>query len=298
MRIRLVLKVGAGVLLVAALGAACAAKKSEPFPDVASFCNAKAQAECQIASTCLIPAKDCEAQRASLCNTDATSAMASGTRNYVQANAQPCIDAVNKAYGNGNTKVSFAQLVGDGSITDTCERVFSGNAGMNEPCESSYDCTGGFICAPVMPGTPAEGGADKFVCAPSVSVAAGQFCSTPGSTCATDTYCAMPPSGGAFDCEPAKQQNAPCDPATAPCVSSQRCETQSGVTGQTCEPRVLLGQSCQTSDDCDPSAPYCDPYVGNKCTPGLSFASGASDCQAFMSTPATPAVTGADAGGD
>ena len=298
MRIRRVVEVGAGIMLVASLGVACAAKKSAPYPDVTSFCNAKAQAECQIAATCIVPETDCEAQRASLCNTDAESALATGTRKYVQANAQPCIDALNSAYGNGSTKVSFAQLVGNGSITDTCERVFSGNSGMNEPCQTSYDCTDDFICAPVMPGTFADGGTGMFVCAHAVQVAAGQFCASPGSTCATDTYCAMPAAGGAYDCEPAKQQNQPCDPASAPCVSAQRCEAQSGVTGHTCEPRVTLGQPCQTSDDCDPTAPYCDPYNGNVCTPGLSFASGAPDCQAFKSQAATPVVGAGDAGAD
>jgi hypothetical protein len=290
--------VGGGFLLVAVLGAGCASKKSEPYPDATSFCNAKAQAECQIASTCLVDEKDCEAQRASLCNMDAATAMASGTRSYVQANAQPCIDALNKAYGGGSTKVSFMTLVGPGSVTDTCERVFSGNAGMNDKCVSSYDCTGNLICAPAMPGEPVEGGTAGYVCAPIVMVAAGGFCAAPGSTCAPSSYCAMPPSGGAYDCEPAKKQNQPCDPVTAPCESDQRCEMQAGVTGQTCEPRVMLGQACQTSDDCDPSAPYCDPYVGNLCTQGLSFAAGAPDCQAFKSTPATPVVNVADAGSD
>ena len=134
MRIRQVVIVGAGVGLIAALAVACTLKQSPPFPDVASFCMAKAEAECQIAATCLINnPDDCKAQRASLCNTEADQARAGGTRarEYTQGNAQPCIDAVNAAYGNGNTKISYSQLVGKGSITDICGRVFSGNAATN-----------------------------------------------------------------------------------------------------------------------------------------------------------------------
>jgi hypothetical protein len=287
MRIRQVVTVGAGVGLIAALAAACSSKPAAPFPDVATFCTAKAQAECQIASTCLIDPNDCQAQRASLCNTDAVEAMKSGTgtRQYTQANAQACIDAVNAAYGNNNTKVTYAQLVGPGSITDLCERVFSGNAGMSESCQSDYDCTGGFICAPAVPGAAglADAGVGSYLCEPPVAVAEGQLCSNPGSVCAVDTYCTIPATKLTYDCEPAKADGQPCDVTTEPCVSTERCESNVGVTGNTCMPRVSLGQSCVTSADCDPSAPYCDPYVGNLCTTGLSFASQAADCAAFKS---------------
>lgn len=299
MRIRQIVGALAGVAVAMAAGVACAPKKSAPYPDVESFCNAKAQAECQIATTCLIEATDCEAERASLCNADATSATASGTRDYTQGNAQACIDALDAVYGNGATKVSFAQLEGMGSVSDICERVFSGNAGMNEPCQSSYDCTGDNICASVTPGVSSgDGGAGPYVCAPpGAPIAEGQFCTTPGSTCVTDSYCAVKP-GSAATCVPAMQENQPCNTVTAPCVSAQRCESQAGVTGQTCEPRVALGQPCQTSDDCAPAAPYCDPYVGNLCTPGLSFAAGAPDCKAFESGDAGVSVAAVDAGGE
>jgi hypothetical protein len=284
---------------MAALAAGCAAKKPAPYPDVQSFCDAKAQAECQIATTCLVDPSECQAQRASVCNADAETATVHGTgsRKYTQANAQACIDAVNAAYGGGNTQVSFAKLFGQGSITDTCERVFAGNSSMNQPCESSYDCTGSLICAPVSPGSaPADGGVGPSVCAPIVTVQEHGFCSTPGSTCATDLYCAVPTAGSAAECVPAQMESQPCDPVTLPCVSTQRCQA-TGATGQTCEPRAKLGQPCQTNGDCVPDTPYCDPYLG-KCTPGQSFASGAADCAGFRATGAVPTVSTSDAGGD
>lgn len=296
MRVRQVVGVGAGVGLIAALVVGCAAKKSAPYPDVESFCNAKAQAECQIATTCLIDANACQAQRASVCNADADAATANGTgmRKYTQANAQKCIDDLDSAYGGGSMQVTFAQL---GTITNDCERVFAGNSSMNQPCESSYDCTGDLICAPVTPGTTtADGGMGPSVCAPSVTIDMGMFCSTPGDTCATDLYCSTPAAGSASTCLPAKGQGEACDPATKPCVSSQRCQAI-GATGQTCEPRSTLGQACKTNGDCVPDAPYCDPYAG-KCTKGQSFATGAEDCAEFMATGAMPTVSVSDAGGD
>lgn len=298
MRIRQVFGLGAAVGLVTAFATACAAKKPLPFPDVLSFCNAKAQAECQIATTCLISSSDCEAERASLCNEDASQAVRlGGVRQYTQANAQRCIDAVNSAYGNGHTSVSYMQLIGPGSITDLCERVFAGNASMDDPCQSSYDCTGNLVCAPTTPGASADGGSGSFVCAPPTQVAEGAFCTTPGSVCATNTYCGLPAAGGGtYICEASMQVGQPCSD-TEPCVSTARCKTATGVTTQTCEARATIGQDCVTSDDCDPSAPYCDPYLPNQCAPGLSFAAHAPDCMAFTSAGAdVSGSSAADAG--
>jgi hypothetical protein len=295
MRVRQVVSVGAGVGLIAGLAVGCAAKNPAPYPDVQSFCNAKAQAECQVASTCLITdVSACQAQRASVCNADADAATANGTgmRKYTQANAQKCIDDLNAAYGGGNQQVTFAQL---GTITNDCERVFVGNSAMNQPCESSYDCTGDLICAPVTPGT-ATAGMGPSVCAASVPKNSGDFCSTPGATCPTDTYCATPSASSAPTCQPAKGQGEACDPPAMPCVSTQRCQAI-GATGMTCEPRSTMGQACQTDGDCVPDAPYCDRYVG-KCTKGQSFATGAADCMEFTATGAMPTVSVSDAGGD
>ena len=59
-----------------------------------------------------------------------------------------------------------------------------------------------------------------------------------------------------------------------PCIPTMRCASSTG----TCVPDALATESCQTSDDCAAAAPYCDPYIGQKCTVGLSFAGGAAAC--------------------
>jgi hypothetical protein len=279
-----------GLGSVALATAACTATTSLPYPDVATFCSAKAHAECQIAGTCGIDQDGCEAQRSSLCNLDAMRATSSGTRKYTQTNAQACIDKINGIYG-GAKSIPFSELFGPSSIDDVCERVFSGNAGTNDPCQSTYDCTGSNVCAAVFPGQA------EMVCAATVPKNEGDFCQDPGSTCMTDTYCTMPSTGGGgYQCEPELQQGQPCDPVSAPCVSTERCEPRTGATGQTCEARVGADEPCTTNDDCLPSAPYCDPYVGNICTTGLSFATHAPDCAAYESGSPVVASTG-DAGG-
>jgi hypothetical protein len=290
MRIRSSIGVAAVAAVAAVLVTGCSAKSSAPYPDVTSFCTAKAQAECQISATCGFPsATDCETARAALCNTDANQAATTGshTRKYTQANAPKCIDAINSAFGNNASKVSYMQLVGAGSVTDFCERVFSGTAAFNQPCQSSYDCADSTDeCVPVSPGLT------TLICAPITKVGSGDLCQNAGDVCADDTYCA-PSTTVAATCAPSMQEGQSC--ATAPCVSAQRCETL--TAGPTCEPRVEAAGSCTTSDDCASGAPYCDPYVGNKCEQGLSFATEAPDCIGFAAGgAATAAGTGDDAG--
>jgi hypothetical protein len=290
-RVHMRIRSSIGVAAVAAvLVTGCSAKSSAPYPDVTSFCTAKAQAECQISATCGFPSPtDCETARAALCNTDANEAATTGsrTRKYTQANAPKCVDAINSVFGNNASKVSYAQLVGPGSVTDFCERVFSGTTAFNQPCQSSYDCADSADeCVPVSPGLT------SLICAPPTKVGPGDLCQNAGDVCTDDTYCA-PSATVAATCAPSMQEGQSCE--TAPCVSAQRCETLG--SGPTCEPRVEAAGSCATSDDCAPGAPYCDPYVNNKCELGLSFATEAPDCIGFAAGGAASAAgTGDDAG--
>ena len=128
MRNRLVFDLALGAL-GGTICACSATGSSPPYPDVQSFCIAKAKAECQIAARCNVDANACQTYRASLCSTEASDAMRSGTRKYVADNAQACIDSVNGAYGGDHAEILFAKLEGPSSIADTCGRVFSGNAG-------------------------------------------------------------------------------------------------------------------------------------------------------------------------
>jgi len=256
---------------------------ASPYPDVTSFCAAKAKAECQVALVCAIDQGACAEYRAGLCEQDAANAIASGIRVYDSANVPACLAVLNAAYGNESSKILFNQLFGSGSITDLCERVFSGGVPKNGSCESDYDCSQDLICS-LPPG------ATMSICAPATDLTAGAYCSDPGSVCPTDTYCSN--SGGPYECQPSAEAGAPCSSAP-PCVSTERCV--SGV----CTTRAAVGQACATNDDCSPEAPYCDPNAGNICTIGLTFAVGSSDCKAYLpGGPGEAPDGGSDASGD
>jgi hypothetical protein len=61
--------------------------------------------------------------------------------------------------------------------------------------------------------------------------------------------------------------------------------------------------SCSTNDDCAAGVPYCDVYAGNICTIGLTFATGATDCEGFLlgmgvAAPDAGGASGSDGSGD
>ncbi len=264
----------AGFAGLAVCGAfvACSSSAANPYPDVGSFCQAKAQAECQIASTCVIDQNACIQVRAGLCNQEADQATASGTRQYNSANAQACINAVKSVYGSG--RVSFNDLTAPGGMQDTCNKVFQGSVDKDKECASNYDCIGNRICAPVAPGSTMS------VCADSQNANPGDFCANPGTVCQGNSYCAVP-MGGAPQCTAEPTEGQACG-AAIPCASSLRC------AAGTCTPQVAPAGACTTNSDCGPMAGYCDPNVGSRCgagaccTSGLIFAPGSLDCNPYM----------------
>jgi hypothetical protein len=98
----------------------------------------------------------------------------------------------------------------------------------------------------------------------------------------------MDPVTHVLSCLAKGAQNAACS-ATAPCIETLRCD---GVTG-TCQPRLMSGEACGTTDDCASASPYCDQAIGCKCDIGLSFGAGSLTCADYGGgvTP-TPACSG------
>jgi hypothetical protein len=248
--------------------AACSSSSaSSPFPDVGSFCTGLASAECTgVAAICGNSVSACNTARAAHCNSLATGTAATETdpfslpagsaRQYTAANAQACIDQVNKTYALrtiGPTDFKTEQTA--------CNEVFQGSAAKNAACTTNADCTGAFIC-------------DKNVCATQVSKNITDPCGDPGDVCdPTTSFCA---TGNARTCTALAASGAICS-AAVPCQANLLC------TG-TCGPKKASGSLCNTSAECDTPAPFCDPNNSNKCDLGLSFAAGAPSCKAFGGT--------------
>jgi hypothetical protein len=276
MRIRL-----AGLVLGAFGTFAGACVETPQTYNAISFCTDKAQAMCQVASTCSFDPNVCQTYQYKQCTTDGVNATHAYRRLYNADNARFCISAVQAAYRNGVTNISAAQLA---SINDTCERVYQGMGVVGDSCENDYDCGSGLICASKTPdGTP-------MVCEPAQPVEQGQACDRLGAQCASDTYCAQQ-SSGTWACSPCPGEGQQCA-AGQYCMSTQHC-----VQGTTCEPRGGQGDPCVNNNDCGSGSPYCDHY-SNTCAPGLTFQSGNVDCRGVADIGMPPGPPEAGAGGD
>ena len=101
---------------------------------------------------------------------------------------------------------------------------------------------------------------DKGLCAPKVTKNSGDLCGNPGEICNTGSFCMM--NGATYMCMARVASGMACNTSTPPCLESLRC------------------------------ASYCDPYAGNKCDPGLSFAVGAPVCNDFGGSGSGPGTGG------
>ena len=162
MRTRLVVGLAIGALGIVAV--ACSSSSSgsnNPYPDVAHFCTAVAQAECGTASTgalsnCSLSgssvSSSCITFRTSEC-TKGNIVMPSapfGNRTLTSGNVQACLDAITSAFNgsNGVSVLTYDQLYGSGGVVDKCEQVFVGAVAAGSTCTSTFDCaTSTDVCA-------------------------------------------------------------------------------------------------------------------------------------------------------
>jgi hypothetical protein len=268
---------------------------TDPYPDQNTFCQAKAQSECDsalsttggIAAICNVDTSTCEAARQEACISDANAALAGGLRSYSPTGAVACIAAVQSAYVGGATStVPYATLQG---LDTACEQgVFPGSVAAMGTCTTSDDCStdvngNPMVCSPINPGSKV------LECATSVAVPAGEACANFGSVCAPGTYC-LNSSSTPYTCQAGAGPNEVCTEAKG-CAIDLYCSTPPGETSGTClVASNEAGTACLSDISCGgTTAPYCDldvaPTMGSgpgACEQGQAFApGGGGDCKAF-----------------
>jgi len=258
-----------GFLAAAAL-ASCCGGSSKPLT-IEDFCSQKAAKECQVTTKCVTKPDDCTTQRKQACM-DWTATAMTDVRKFVPGNVGACVDKTNSVYSKSTiTPADMADL------DDTCNYVFQGSVAKTMPCTVKYDCKDKVLC-------------DKGLCADKLDKGMDALCADPGAVCNSSQYCAMAMT--VLKCTNKAGSGETCNDTT-PCQDALRC-----LNGK-CADRVGLGEACTSNDDCKPAAPFCDPYAGHKCDPGLSFAAGSNSCNDFggMNAGAAGSTGSAGSGG-
>jgi hypothetical protein len=260
-------KLGRVAAVVGLLAGCGGGGSSKPLTET-DFCNQKAAAECQVSDRCVTDKDACKADRMAICTAFVADAKASGTRFFTEGNVSNCINKTTSVYA----KTAPITPTDTNDMNDACNYVFQGKAKLTEACAVKWDCADkSHIC-------------DKSFCAPKVTKNSGDLCGNPGEVCNTGSFCMS--NGATSMCMARVASGMPCNASTPPCLESLRC------SGGTCADRVPSAGSCTTNDDCATTAPYCDPYAGNKCDPGLSFAPGAPVCNDFGGSGTGPGTGG------
>jgi hypothetical protein len=253
-----------GIAVAGVLVGACTTSTSDKYPSFDSMCTDVAAQECQIADRCLVSKDDCATARKAACLEVANAATAAG-RKYDPKSAQGCVDLTQSTYQKA--LITPADL---DKLADTCARVYAGSVDKGGVCQTDYDCSSARVCT-------------HGHCGDKTTKSKGDGCADPGDVCDPSQNIFCQAQTGTSTCAPMAAKGESCN-ATLPCQPGLRCNI-------TCQDGAAAAQSCGTNADCVSAAPYCDPYAGNICTPGLSFAVGAADCKGYGA-----AGGGADAG--
>ena len=235
------------------------------------FCERKADAECQVTDRCVTTKDACIADRKQVCDAFRDAAKANGKRFFVPGNVDACINKTKSVYAK-TAPITPTDLA---DMDDVCQYVFQGKGKVDmDNCDTKYDCADRVIC-------------DKTFCTTKKNVTT--TCGNPGDTCPTGKYC-TPNSADIETCTAKGASGDACDPTTKPCLESLRC------AGGTCSDRVASAGTCTSNDDCVSTAPFCDPYAGFKCDPGLSFAAGSPSCADYGGSGSGPGTGGSGGG--
>jgi len=262
---------GAAMLTTLVLGLGCGGGGGTAVTE-ASFCMQKAEAECQVTERCASDKAACLTERQGVCAQFSAEAKVSGKRVFTPGNVGACINKTKSVYAK--TSPITPQDMTD--MDEACNYVFQGTGMvLLAECDVKYDCKDRVIC-------------DKGFCAIAMTKPVGQGCGDSGDICATGSYCTENTAGNKV-CTAKAMTGATCS-ATVPCLEALRC------ANGTCGDRVASGMACTANSDCATAAPYCDPFAGNRCDQGLSFASFSPSCADYGS-PTGAGGSGGGAGG-
>jgi hypothetical protein len=209
-----------------ALGA-CTTTAGPKYPDLNSFCNGQASAECssEVVLACAVPSTaTCVANRQQVCV-----AAAPAGAIYNPAPTENCIAVVSGAYSDA--KLTIAE---SSAISAACSIVFDGPGGPDAACQQDPDCkvSTGLRCVP-------KPGSNMGTCQIPQPVQGGGMCVAADAQCVAGFHCGL-----SSHCDIDGMANDPCD-AADPCAPGFMCSTAA-----TCTAKSADGTACASADEC------------------------------------------------
>ncbi|HEY8041512.1 MAG TPA: hypothetical protein VIF15_17015 [Polyangiaceae bacterium] len=208
------------------------ANAGDAYPDVASFCQGYAEAECSSAVVSACGVKD----PASCVSTSSAACLATqpqGTT-YVADDAQKCIQLAEATYAS--TTLAADQMK---ELAKACgTQVFSGPGQARAPCSSDYDCSSKDGLACVVPFGQTAG-----KCYAPTTVQPGGACADEADVCTDGWFC----EPKTRTCTAAANLGQSCGDGYMPCAAGLSC---SGGLFATCSKKLDDGHPCTLADDC------------------------------------------------
>jgi hypothetical protein len=213
-------------VLVFTVFGACSANNGPKYPNLNSFCNARASAECspEVLLACASPsAATCTARRQQVC---VQAAPVNAT--YVPSSAEACVSQVSNVYADAKVTLDESNAI------DAACTVFDGRGAKDAACLVDVDCqeSTGLRCV-LSPGST------QGTCQVPQTVQGGGSCAARSAQCVTGFHC-----GPTAHCDIDAATNEACN-AQNPCGPGLLCST-SGI----CIAKAPDGSPCAAGADC------------------------------------------------
>ncbi len=214
----------------------CSNAKDEPtypYPDLATFCNGRAKAECNkdVVAQCLTTVDVCIAKA----QVDCTGRAPSGK--YRPQAAEACLAMATSVYGDA--KIDAKEIK---QLEDVCSLVHGGTGAKGQSCTSNLNCDlDQELRCVVKPGASAGS------CQVPVLLGIGEDCAPAEAKCKDDEqYC----DTNSNACIKKKDTGAICG-GNKLCKDSLQCVKQTPETADgTCQPKLSAGSVCNSGEEC------------------------------------------------
>ncbi|HNS95622.1 MAG TPA: hypothetical protein PKL73_01640 [Polyangiaceae bacterium] len=230
------------------------------YPDVSSFCEAKAKLECTntVLTRCQTSEDACVIKRRGLCSQSAPT----GAK-YRPTEAEKCLAAIKGAYADDQyTAQEKAQEV------DACALLWGGFGGEGASCGSNHECDldKGLRCVK-------RTGAATGQCYEPEEKQSGQSCEGPDAVCMDGDFCTVSEPNV---CANKRAVGSTCS-ESLPCKDDLRCV---GDEAPTCQLKLDVGSPCGSDAEC--ASDMCSPVAStDQCVSVIILAPNEPICANF-----------------